>query len=380
MRILQLISSAGHYGAENMLLELSTALDKLGCKLTVGVFDNRDGRNIDVYRLAQERGLNAQLIQCAGKFDKHAIQRVETCIKDNKIEVLHSHGYKSNFYGYWAARNAGAGTVATCHGWPGTSAELRIYYLLDKMILRRFDRIIAVSEPIARALSRAAIPKSKVSQISNGVDTDRFDNSKVDNKTGVFASPRKRVGVVARLAPEKGIPFLFEAAKEVLQEFPDTEFCLVGDGPERIRLEALARALGIERNVGFWGLRADMPSVYAAIDILVLPSLQEGLPMAILEAMAAAKPVIATRVGAIPRVVIPEKTGILVEPGDSGGLKAAILRFLRDPATATNFGLNGAEHVKRNCSALSMAQKYLNIYTETRDHRRLGTVCVRQTI
>jgi len=128
--------------------------------------------------------------------------------------------------------------------------------------------------------------------------------------------------------------------------------------------------------VAITGFAAAMAS---RIDMLA-PSFNEGCPWQCLEAMAAAKPVIATRVGAIPRVVIPEKTGILVEPGDSGGLKAAILRFLRDPATATNFARNGAEHVKRNCSALSMAQKYLNIYTETRDHRRLGIVRARQTI
>jgi len=380
MRILQLISSAGQYGAENMLLELSIALEKLDCQLIVGVFENRDERSIDVYRLAQDRGLDAQLIQYGGKFDRHAMQQVESCIRENSIEVVHSHGYKSNFYGFWGARNTGACTVATCHGWPGTSTALRFYYLLDKILLRRFDRIVAVSDPIAKVLSRIAIPERKRSQISNGVDTDRFQNSRVNGNMNSRNFPGKRVGVVARLSPEKGIPFLFRAAEEVLQEFPDTEFCLVGDGPERSRLEGLARELGIERNVAFWGLQTDMPSIYAKLDVFVLPSLQEGLPMAILEAMAAARPVIATRVGAIPKVVLPEKTGTLVEPGDTAGLRDAILRFLRDPATATEFGRNGAEQVRRNHSAMSMAQKYLEIYQEAQNQHRPGTGRAHQAI
>jgi glycosyltransferase involved in cell wall biosynthesis len=378
MKILHLISSGGQFGAENVLLELSTALKQLGCDLIVAVFENKKSHNIEVYRLAKQRGLGAQLIPCAGKFDGEAIRQLERCIRENEIDVLHSHGYKSNIYGYWVARKMRIAKVATCHGWPGNSFALRSYYLLDKIVLQGFDRVIAVSEPTAAILRRAAIPTHKIRLISNGVDAARFHEFEGSSKIANRSSRRKSIGVVARLSPEKGIHFLLKAAKDVLRYFPDTNFCLIGDGPERGHLESLARELGIEGNVEFWGLQKDMPSVYAQLDIFVLPSLTEGLPMAILEAMAAAKPVIATRVGAIPNLVIPEKTGLLVEPADSAGLREAILQYLRNPATGSEHGKNGAEYVRRCYSSTDMAQKYLHIYHEALNQRRPGTAQAQQ--
>jgi glycosyltransferase involved in cell wall biosynthesis len=364
MKILQLISSAGQYGAENMMLELSTALEKLGCVVVVGVLGNNDDKKLEVYRQAKERGLNAQLMPCAGRFDTITIRHIKSCVLQNGIELLHSHGYKSNVYGYLATRKLRVDRIATCHGWPGSSPALQAYYRLDKFLLRKFDRIVAVSDTIVGLLERAGIPTDKISLISNGVDTVRFQSSNDAGKSGSCVWSRKRVGVVARLAKEKGIPFLLTAAKDVLQEFPDTEFCLIGDGPERGHLESLARELGIEKNVKFWGTRTDMPSVYAQLDVFVLPSLQEGLPMAVLEALAAGKPVIATRVGAVPKLVIPGKTGILIEAGDAAAIRNAISVYLRDPAIGLEFGVNGAKHIRENYSAISMAGSYLEIYRE----------------
>jgi glycosyltransferase involved in cell wall biosynthesis len=362
MKILQLISSAGQFGAENMMLELSTALEKLGCVVVVGVLGNKDDKKLEVYRQAKERGLNAQLMPCAGRFDTKTIRHIQSCARQNGIELLHSHGYKSNFYGYLATRKLRVDTIATCHGWPGSSLALQVYYRLDKFLLRKFDRVIAVSETMVSLLEVAGIPTDKISLVSNGVDTVRFQSSNDARKPCSYAGSRKRVGVVARLSKEKGIPFLLTAAKDVLQEFPDAEFCLIGDGPERGHLESLARELGIENNVKFWGSRTDMPAVYAQLDLFVLPSLQEGLPMAVLEALAAGKPVIATRVGAIPKLVIPGKTGILIEAGDATAIRNAISVYLRDPGIGLEFGANGAKHIRENYSAIGMAKSYLEIY------------------
>lgn len=371
MRVLQLISSAGQYGAENLLLELSGALEKLNCEVKVLAIENRSSRSLDVYRLAQLRGLDAQFIPHAARFDSSTVKKIRNVIENNAIEIVHSHGYKSDFYGLWAVRKTGAGTVATCHGWPGKNLSLEMYYALDKLILRRFDCLVPVSDRVQRILRAWGVSEQRIRYVSNGVDTDRFCISPLDETAD--SRTRKRVGVVARLSPEKGIPFLFRAIKGVLQEFPKTELCLIGDGPERSRLEALAAELGIGANVSFWGTQTDMPGVYSKLDVFVLPSLYEGLPMALLEAMASGRPVIATKVGNIPEVLLRDRTGILVEPGDANALKDALLHYLRDPDTAREFGRNAMERIRADYSAKSMAQKYLEIYQSVLRQRRLAS-------
>ena len=169
MKILHLVSSAGQYGAETMLLELATALKDAGCDLVLGVFENQHSRNTQIHKSAIERGLDSRLISCSGRIDQKAVKEVRSLLQGNEIDVLHSHGYKSNLYGYLAARKANIPLVTTCHGWPGGTLALSCYYILDKVILHRFDRIIAVSESLVRSLRWAAIPNQRINCIPNGV-------------------------------------------------------------------------------------------------------------------------------------------------------------------------------------------------------------------
>jgi glycosyltransferase involved in cell wall biosynthesis len=162
---------------------------------------------------------------------------------------------------------------------------------------------------------------------------------------------------------------LLKAAQYVLAVRPDTTFVFVGGGPSRKEWEALAARLGIAGNVVFTGPRGDIPGVYASLDLLVLPSLDEALPMCLLEGMAAGTPVIATRVGAVPDLVIPNVTGTLLEPGQADGLAGAILELLRDPVQARRLGENGRAHVMRNYSVEATAKNYLDVY-ESALHRR----------
>jgi glycosyltransferase involved in cell wall biosynthesis len=164
------------------------------------------------------------------------------------------------------------------------------------------------------------------------------------------------------MVPAKGGAVLLEAAESVLAVFPDTTFVLAGEGPARPEWEALAARLGIAGNVVFAGVRRDMPGVYASFDVLALPSYEENMPMCLLEAMAAGTPVIATRVGAVPKLIQPDETGVLIEPGDAVGLAAAILRLLRDPEEARRLGANGQAHAERGFSAATTARRYAALY------------------
>ena len=364
MRILQLISSEGYYGAESMLVALAGALSRQGCDCTVAVF--RDSRNphIEVADEARRRGVAVETVPCDGRWDRGSVRHIRRLLGRYRADVLHSHGYKADLYGYAAARPGSAALISTCHNWPSQRPVMRAYATVDRFVLRGFDRVAAVSDAVADILRRSGIEPKKVSVISNGVDLERFRCASPHLRREIACGREPLVGFVGRFVPGKGGEVLLAAARKVIAEYPEARFAFIGDGPLRGAWRLLARSLGIEDRVVFTGSRTDMPEIYASLDIVVLPSLNEGMPMCLLEALAAAKPVVATRVGAIPRIVVPGITGLLVEAGDESGLAAAILRLLRDPELSAQCSSNSRRRATERFSCEAMAREYIGLYEE----------------
>jgi glycosyltransferase involved in cell wall biosynthesis len=369
VRILSLISSEGKYGAESMLVALSRALFGLGHEVVVGVF--RDSRNphTEVAEEAVRRGLPVEFIPCEGRWDCDAVRRISQLLRERKIDILHSHGYKSNLYGYAAARRKGIALVSTCHNWPNRPLVMRGYAALDRLVLRRFDRIAAVSETVTDILKNSGVAPGKLTTIPNGVDLERFRGAQPVLRTEFATGRDPLIGFVGRFVQDKGGAILLAAASNVVESRPDARFVFVGDGPLRSEWEALAGRLGIGGRVIFAGARSDMPEVYASLDMVVLPSLNEGMPMCLLEALAAEKPVIATAVGAIPRIILPGITGILLEPGDATGLAAAVQLVLGDTELAARLARNGRSRAAESFSSERMAASYADLYQEAVDSR-----------
>lgn len=365
MKILQLISSEGKYGAETMLLCLVKSLALLGHENVIGVFRNSHCPHTEVAEAARLEGLKVEIIPCDGKIDRRAVDVIRHCLQIHSIDLVHTHGYKANFYGYLAARGKGVPAVATYHlDWPDRGLALRLYHLFDRLVVRRFGKIAAVSEAVARSLRRSGVPSAKIVTIDNGIDLSPFAQARPILQEEISERPDALIGLVGRLTPQKGCEYFLRAAQRVLIDFPRTLFVLVGEGPDRRKLEELVRDLNIAERVIFAGHREDMPGVYASLDILVLPSINEGLPMTLIEAMAAARPVIATPVGAIPKLIIPEQTGLLVNPRDPVGLAAALGRLISNPDLRHRLGRDGQAWVMRRFSAEAMAQQYAEIYQE----------------
>jgi glycosyltransferase involved in cell wall biosynthesis len=174
------------------------------------------------------------------------------------------------------------------------------------------------------------IRSRQVQVIRNGVDVPRFANAAADRESLGLGSGRPVIGVVARLHPVKGHSVLLHAFVGVKSRFPNAELLIVGDGEERASLTELAKELRIAPSVVFLGSRRDIPELLATMDVVVLPSLEEGLPLSLLEAMAAAKPIVATDVGAVSTVIRNNETGLLVPPNDAGAITEAIVRMLSD--------------------------------------------------
>lgn len=373
MTILSLISSEGYYGAENMLVALARNLSQLGCRCIVGVFCDSRFHHTEVGDQAQRQGLTVEIVPCNGRWDWNAVVEIRNLLVKHDVDVLHPHGYKSDLYAYAAAWPNRVALVATSHNWPSKLLIMRAYAALDRLVLRRFDKVVVVSDVVSDILRRWGVAPGKVSTIFNGVDIERFNGAMPTLQNEIAPQGHLLVGFVGRLVADKGGEFLVRAAQQVLSVHSKTTFVFVGEGPSRKGWEALAAQLGIGHHVVFVGEREDMPGVYASLDMVVLPSLIESMPMCLLEAMAAGKPVIATRVGAVPKLIIPEQTGLLVDPADVNGLAATILRLLADPELACRLGENGRSNAAQHFSARAMAESYISVYEQVVTSRRSGT-------
>jgi glycosyltransferase involved in cell wall biosynthesis len=363
-RILQLISSGGYYGAESMLVNLAGSLGIEGWQNVIGVFRNSGNPHLEVAKRAVDQGLQVELIDCGGRMDWRAIAHIKTLIYRHGIDLVHTHGFKPNFYATLATP-PGIPLIATYHlDWPDKGVLLHCYHLLDRLILKRFAKVVAVSEAIAKSLVRSGLGSHRVQVIANGVDFNQWPSPAPVQPIETGARNKAVVGVVGRLVPQKGHIYLLQAARSILSAFPQVEFVFIGDGPERASLEHATASLGLSSNVRFAGQKSDMPAVYAGIDILVLPSINEGMPMTLIEALAAGRPVVATAVGDVPKLIRDGETGFLVEPRNSDALSSAIAKLLCDPPLCLRFAEEGRRRVLAHFSARAMADEYRELYSK----------------
>jgi glycosyltransferase involved in cell wall biosynthesis len=367
MRILHLISSGGLFGAERVAVELSKSLKRTyHCEPILGVIRNVYNPHEEISEEAKSNGIAYAVFSCRSQLDLKLAFSVREFIRKNRIEIIHCHGYKSNFYGLLASGGQ-VPSVTTNHNWLTAHWKLKIYCILDSLWIRFFDRIVAVSDEVRKEMVRYKIPEQKIRVIDNGIALERFETAvetkHVKGQLGLDEKV-KIIGTVGSLIAEKGHIYLLEAARQIVDVVKDVKFLVVGDGPLRKPLEEKSEELGIKKQVILAGQRKDIPELLKAMDIFVLPSIKEGLPMALLEAMAAKRPVIATRVGAIPKVIENKDIGVLVEPKDVAGLRDAIMNLLNEPGRMNLLARKGFDRVCKDFSSDEMGKHYLKLYNE----------------
>jgi len=364
MRILQVISSGGMYGAEAVILNMSRMLNEGPHRSVLGVFSNLPNPNIQLHERAVGEGIESHLIPCSGQVDRAAIARIRELVAQTEVDVVHAHGYKADIYVYIAMRSSKIPFVSTCHNWLDNDRKATLYGYLDRWILRRYGRIVAVSEGVRQRLLKAGVGAKKISTIRNGIDLRPFDGAHagVRDELGWGAAPL--VGMAGRLSFEKGVDVFLHAAARVLAQLPDAKFLVAGDGPERAALENLIDQLGIRGSVRMLGRRNDMPFFYGSLDVLVSSSRTEGLPIGVLEGMASRLPLIATPVGEIPTFIQDGCTGVLAPKENPEVLADAITDLLRDPAKRAQLGSSARQLVEEQFSAARMTEDYLRIYQD----------------
>jgi glycosyltransferase involved in cell wall biosynthesis len=357
--VLHLSSSSGPGGAEAVVANVASGLDASRYRSVVCLF--RDGW---LRQRCEQLGLETHVVRMSGMLDLQWLQQCHRLLRTRDVGVIHAHEFGANAYGTLVGRLARVPVVATVHG--------RSYYAdcgrrrLAYRVVSRAATMVAVSADIKRFIvERTGVSAARVHIVHNGIDVPRpvpaAERERLRTALGIRPGA-PLVTVVGSLYDVKGHRYLLEAAPAVLAACPDTVFLIVGRGEREAALREQAQRLGLEAAVRFLGFREDVPALLAISDLFVLPSLSEGLSIAVLEAMAAGKPVVTTRVGGNPELVLDGQTGLLVESADARGLAAAMTRILTDPREARRLGDNGRCRVADRFTMAAMIRAYQDLY------------------
>jgi glycosyltransferase involved in cell wall biosynthesis len=364
-------STTGLYGPERLLLSMLEPMPVEGFGIEVAALYRPGAGPGASNPLAEEirrRGGTALDVPDRMRLPVPAIVQVARHLRRESVPLVHAHDFKADLVALIAARWAGAVPVATMHLHTRTSRRLRAYRALDLRVLRHFARVVTVSSAARRDLIRDGLAPDRVVVIPGCVDAAalaRAGAAPAETRARLALGARSPiVAAVARLTGQKGQRDLLHAAGRVLARWPRAAFLLVGEGPDRPALEALARALGLGEAVVFLGYQREVAGILRMSDVVVLPSLDEGLPVALLEALALGRPVVATDVGGVAELIRDRETGRLVPPRDAERLAGAISELLAGPAEAMRLGERGRTRVARDFSPATMARRMAALYRE----------------
>ncbi len=310
--------------------------------------------------------------------DLRALAALVGIARSYRPHVVHTHLAKAGFVGRLAARLSGARVVVhTYHGSVFRGyfgrGESSLYLGIERALAKLTTRLIAITPRQRQELIDLRVaPSMKIVEIPLGLDLEPFrvprDQRAARAALGLPADG-PLVGLAARLVPVKDVGTFIEAMALLTRRLPAVRALVVGDGEERAALEAFARSLGVAERCRFLGWCADMPSLYAAIDVLALSSLNEGSPVSVIEAMAAARPVVATSVGGVPDVVRHGENGLLVPPRDPEALAEAVETMVRDPALRARLGAAASQAVYPRYDGARLIDDVQRLYAELLDAR-----------
>lgn len=358
-RVLQFTDALLRGGAERLLVDLAVRLDHARFAPAVACFRQE--------AFAEElaaAGRTTHIVLKHRAFDLGLLMRLRRLLRSEKIAIVHTHDLQSATYGLLAGRLAGARVLLTVHGL-GIFRQKRSARLLP-LLGRRLDRVVFVGHWLQRvAAEEFGVRPRRPVVIHNGVDTAVFRPGSPDpalrGELGL-AEGTPVVGSVGNLRPVKDYPCLLRAFAAARQRVPSATLLLVGDGPERPALEALAGELGIANSVRFAGARADVARVLRLLDVFALSSQTEGISVALLEAMATGLPAVLTRTGGNPEVAAEGQTACLVPVGDAAAMGEALAALLTDPARRRAWGQAARRRVEAEFSLDGMVRAYESLY------------------
>ncbi len=366
INVLQFICPAGFYGAEMWIIALAKNLDSDLVDCQLAITRESEDQNIEIYNRFQALGFKSYQIKMRGRFDPFAVYKLCRLIKERKIDIIHTHGYKSEILGLLAARLSGIKAIATPHGFENSrDVKLRLFIHLGCLALKRFDLVVPLSEELQLDMVRINVKQSKIVLIKNGVDLTEIE---IARKSACFSTTHKenekKIGYVGQIISRKNINDLIKAFDLLYKEHKDVKLILIGDGEEKAALVNYAKSLPSSSNIEFLGYREDRLELMKEISIFSMTSSLEGIPRCMMEAMAMKIPVTAYNIPGVDKLIIHGQTGLMADFGDKEGLKECWGQLLLDEQFARELGQKGREHVVNNYSAKRMADEYTELYKQ----------------
>ena len=360
-------------GAERQLYQLASSLNPEGFRSIVVQLSSNSSLPVTTGNLGTLELFHFPTRRLYGLDGLRQLSRLLSLAKNKRVDIVHTFFEKSEVMGWLTARLSKIPIWITSRrdlGFKRKKIYDRIFRLTAKDCKKCIANCYAVKDQVVQQNNLAS---EKVEVIYNGLDLsgyqEPFDDKSFRRKL-VIENGTPLVGMIANFNFEiKGHVYFLGAAKKILEKVPNVKFVLVGDGPLRPRYEEVAQELNLNNNVYFLGKRADVPTIISNLDVSVLSSTNEGFSNVILESMAAGKPVVATKVGGSPEMVMNGVTGYLVPPADSGAIASAIIDLLQNPDKAIAMGSAGRKVVKEKFTVVTMVKKYEELYASLLEHR-----------
>jgi glycosyltransferase involved in cell wall biosynthesis len=321
-------------------------------------------------RLRQRaRALGAPLfsVDDRGPWDWQVIGKLLQICRRERVQIWHGHDYKSNALGlllrqFWPMR-----LVTTVHGWVVHTRRTPLYYGIDRLCLRHYERVLCVSADLHEQCLRDGVAADRCLLVDNAIDPQAYVRRQtVHQAKQRLAMPAHRllIGAVGRLSPEKGFADLIRATRHLQLQGLDVALCIAGEGRQETELRSLIAHLGGGDRVHLLGQRAELNELYEAMDVFALSSWREGLPNVLLEALALGVPAVATCVGGVLRLIEDEVTGLLVQPGSVAQLAAGLGRLLTDEALRQRLARHGRRRVTECFNFAARMEKIRAIYDD----------------
>ncbi len=362
INILQFICPTGFYGAERWILALAQHLprDLARCDLAVTLEDN--SKELELVKKYREDYGEAYELPMSNRFDLSVINKLVALIKEKNIDIIHTHGYKSDIIGVIAAKKAGIKCVITPHGFENAKdLKLKFFVWLGCKAMSYADVVAPLSPQLIEDTKRIGVPENKITYIQNGVDLSEVEAQKT--KSNPYKSnTEKRIGFIGQMISRKNISDILDLFDELANQHKSVRLILVGDGEQREMLEAHSATLKNSSKIDYLGFRQDRLELLQSFDLFVMTSTLEGIPRCLMEACAMEIPVAAYNIPGIDQLISHQKTGLLAAPGDKQTLKTYWEDLLFDQSLAQKLSKNACEYVQNHFSAKRMADEYMDLF------------------
>ena len=370
LRVLQFITPSGFYGAERWVLAMANNTNSTEMICDLAVTKESETQDLTVATLYPRDKGDVHYLPMNGRFDLRVVDKLVEVIQQRQIDVIHTHGYKSDILGVLAAKKAGICVVATPHGFSNNiPLKLRLFIRLGLFAIRFADKVAPLSQQLIEDIVAAGVRRDKIQFIENGVDLTELESYRKvlpANATALNATALQapHFGYIGQLIARKGIADMIRAFNEVFSRHPGAKLTLIGDGDQRSELEALAQSLPCRDAISFLGFRQDRLQLSQQFDVFLMTSSLEGIPRCLMEAMIVGTPVVAYDIPGVDQLITDGQTGLLAPLGDWQQLAARCEKLVQEPALYQQIAVAGRALVDQRFSAKRMTDEYVTLFRQ----------------